>query len=224
MTKTLLTKIVIGVLATGTVGTVGLVVASKNPTTSQAVKSVPAIAKYVDIVTFNKGLNEEEFKAFMDRAKYLEEPKIKEWKEQHGINNSYNNPDIYSINQMINGDNLESSVYTQEFVDWYEGVLLKETNKIMLDMYSRASAEQIKAYEDKKQAMRNNTEEQISYMDENGQIVTIKGKENIEEYYRSKGIDPNSSMSIQEQEMLKQQEELQKELEKQQTQKNNSNK
>lgn len=223
MTKTLLTKIVIGVLATGTVGTVGLVVASKNPTTSQAVKSVPAIAKYVDIVTFNKGLNEEEFKAFMDRAKYLEEPKIKEWKEQHGINNSYNNPDIYSINQMINGDNLESSVYTQEFVDWYEGVLLKETNKIMLDMYSRASAEQIKAYEDKKQAMRNNTEEQISYMDENGQIVTIKGKENIEEYYRSKGIDPNSSMSIQEQEMLKQQEELQKELEKQQTQKNNSN-
>ena len=60
-------------------------------------------------------------------------------------------------------------------------------------------------------------------MDENGQIVTIKGKENIEEYYRSKGIDPNSSMSIQEQEMLKQQEELQKELQKQQTQKNNSN-
>lgn len=223
MTKTLLTKIVIGVLATGTVGTVGLVVASKVPATSQAVKSVPAIAKYVDIVTFNKGLNEEEFKAFMDRAKYLEEPKIKEWKEQHGIYNSYNNPDLYSINQMINGDNLESSVYTQEFIDWYEGVLLKETNKIMLDMYSRASAEQIKAYEDKKQAMRNNTEEQISYMDENGQIVTIKGKENIEEYYRSKGIDPNSSMSIQEQEMLKQQEELQKELQKQQTQKNNSN-
>lgn len=230
MTKTLLTKIVIGVLATGTVGTVGLVVASKNPTTAQAVKSVPAIAKYVDIVTFNKGLNEEEFKAFMDRAKYLEEPKIKEWKEQHGIYNDYNNPDLYSIHQMTLGDiddpskiSVEREEIAREFLNWYEEVLLKETNKIMLDMYSRASAEQIKAYEDKKQAMRNNTEEQISYMDENGQIVTIKGKENIEEYYRSKGIDPNSSMSIQEQEMLKQQEELQKELQKQQTQKNNSN-
>ena len=93
----------------------------------------------------------------------------------------------------------------------------------MIDMYSRASAEQIKAYEDKKQAMRNNTEELISYMDENGQIVTIKGRENIEEYYRNKGIDTNSAMSIEEQEMLKQQEELQKELEKQQTQRNNPN-
>lgn len=224
MTKTLLTKIVIGVLATGTVGTVGLVVASKNPSTTETVKSVPVIAKYVDIVTFNKGLNEEEFKSFMDRAKYLEEQKIKEWKEQHGINNSYNNPDIYSIDQMINGDNGNPNIeLTNEFLNWYNEVLLKDTNKIMIDMYSRASAEQIKAYKDKKQAMRDNSEEQFSYMDENGQIVTIKGRENIEEYYRSKGIDTNSAMSIEEQEMLKQQEELQKELEKQQTQRNNLN-
>ncbi len=220
MTKTLLTKIIIGVLATGTVGTVGLVVASKNPTTAQAVKSVPVIAKYVDIVTFNKGLNEDEFKAFMDRAKYLEEPKIKEWKKQHGINNSYNNPDIYSIDQMIKGNEELSN----EFINWYEEVLLKDTNKIMIDMYSRASAEQIKAYEDKKQAMRDNTEEQFSYMDENGQIVTIKGKENIEEYYRSKGISPNSStleQMQQQQQELQQQEEQLKQM--QETQKNKSN-
>ena len=39
MTKTLLTKIVIGVLATSTVGTVGLVVASKVPVTAPVVKS-----------------------------------------------------------------------------------------------------------------------------------------------------------------------------------------
>ena len=72
MTKALLTKIIIGVFATGTVGTVGLVVASKNPLTSQAVKSVPAIAKYVDIVTFNKGLSDEELTKVLDVGKYLE--------------------------------------------------------------------------------------------------------------------------------------------------------
>lgn len=229
MTKTLLTKIVIGVLATGTVGTVGLVVASKNPTTAQSVKSVPAIAKYVDIVTFNKGLNEEEFMEFMDRAKYLEEPKIKEWKEQHGINNDYNNPDIYSIDQMTLGDindpskiSAEREEIAREFINWYENVLLKETNKIMIDMYSRASAEQIKAYEDKKQA--NNTEEQITYMDENGQIVTIKGRENIEEYYRSKGTNPNASMQEQMQQEEQKLQQLEEQLkQEQQTQENQSN-
>lgn len=162
MTKTLLTKIIIGVLATGTVGTVGLVVASKNPTTAQAVKSVPVIAKYVDIVTFNKGLNEDEFKIFMDRAKYLEEPKIKEWKEQHGINNSYNNPDIYSIDQMINGDNDSyDNPLVKEFVNWYNEDLYKYTSKIMKDMYSRASAEQIKAFEDKNRPMEENIKEGV---------------------------------------------------------------
>ena len=43
MTKTLLTKIVIGVLATGTVGTVGLVVASKVPATAQYIEQVPVL-------------------------------------------------------------------------------------------------------------------------------------------------------------------------------------
>lgn len=70
MTKTLLTKIVIGVLATGTVGTVGLVVASKNPATAETVKSVPVVGQYIDVVTFNKGLNEEEFNQLMEIYDY----------------------------------------------------------------------------------------------------------------------------------------------------------
>lgn len=223
MTKTLLTKIVIGVLATDTVGTVGLVVASKNPTTSQAVKSVPAIAKYVDIVTFNKGLSDEELIKVLDRGKYFYEPRIKEWKEQHGIYNDYNNPDIYSFSQMLNGDNnsYETSSLVQEFDNWYNEVLVKDVNKIMQDAMSRATSEQAQQIINRYTYRGQSTEPQITYIDENGQVVTIKGQDNIDEYYRNKGINP--STNPQEQQMLQQQEELQKELQKQQTQINNSN-
>lgn len=220
MTKTLLTKILIGLLATGTVGTVGLVVASKIPVTSQAVKSVPALAKYVDIVTFNKGLSDEELTKVLDRAKYFGEPMVKEWKEQHGIYNDYNNPDIYSIDQMIRGDNddysEETLVLCREFADWYNEVYGKEINKIMLDAMSRATAEQAQQIMNKYIIRGQSTEPEpeITYIDENGQTITIKGRDNINEYYRSQGLDPNSTMSIQEQQMLKAQE--------QQTQRNNS--
>ena len=63
MTKALLTKILIGVFATGTVGTVGLVVASKVPATAQYIEQVPVLQEYVDLVTFTEkeeGLTEEE--------------------------------------------------------------------------------------------------------------------------------------------------------------------
>ncbi len=217
MTKALLTKIVISVLATGTVGTVGLVVASKNSLTSQAVKSVPAIAKYVDIVTFNKGLSDEELTKVLDRDKYFYEPRIKEWKEQHGIYNDYNNPAIYSMNQMIYGDNdtYDDTSVIQEFDNWYNEILVKDVNKIMIDAMSRATAEQAQQIINKYNRKSESAEPQISYMDENGQIITIKGQENIDEYYRNQGLDPNSTMSIQEQQMLKAKE--------QETQKNNSN-
>lgn len=220
MTKALLTKILIGVFATGTVGTVGLVVASKNPVTTQAVKSVPVIAKYVDIVTFNKGLSEDELKKVLDRGKYFYEPRIKEWKEQHGINNDYNNPDIYSMNQMFYGDDepYETSEF-QEFIDWNNEVLIKDVNKIMLDAMSRATAEQAQQIINKYTYKGQSTEPQIQYMDENGQVVTIKGQDNIDEYYRSKGIDPNSSMSVQEQEMLKQKQQDEERMKQQMEQK-----
>lgn len=220
LAKSLLTKILIGVLATVTVGTVGLVVASKIPVISQAVKSVPAIAKYVDIVTFNKGLSDEELTKVLDRGKYFYEPRIKEWKEQHGIYNDYNNPDIYSIDQMINGYDYEysNSELIDEFLNWYDEVA-KDVNKIMLDAMSRATAEQAQQIINKYTYKGQDTEPQISYMDENGQVVTIKGQDNIDEYYRSKGIDANSSMMDQlEQEMLKQQKERE-----QQTQRNSYN-
>lgn len=192
MTKTLLTKIVIGVLATATVGTVGLVVASKVPVTSQAVKSVPAIAKYVDIVTFNKGLSDEELTKVLDRDKYFYEPRIIEWKEQHGIYNNYNNPALYSCYQMIYGDDLpDETSLLQEFTNWYNEVLVKDVNKIMLDAMSRATAEQAQQIINKYERGESR-EPYITYTDENGQTVTIKGRDNINEYYRSQGIDPNS--------------------------------
>lgn len=193
MTKTLLTKIVIGVLATGTVGTVGLVVASKVPVTSQAVKSVPTIAKYVDIVTFNKGLSDEELTKVLDRDKYFYEPRIIEWKEQHGIYNNYNNPAIYSNFQIIYGDNdlPDETSILQEFNNWYNEVLVKDVNKIMLDAMSRATAEQAQQIINKYEHGESR-EPYITYTDENGQTVTIKGRDNINEYYRSQGIDTNS--------------------------------
>lgn len=219
MTKALLTKIVIGVLATGTVGTVGLVVASKNPLTSQAVKSVPAIAKYVDIVTFNKGLSDEELTKVLDKGKYFCAPRIKEWKEQHGIYNDYNDSDIYSFNQIIYGDNhdysLEKDKLCAELADWYNEVLAEDISKIMKDAMSRATAEQAQQIINKYNRKSESTEPQISYIDENGQTITIKGQENIDEYYRSQGLDPNSTISIQEQQMLKAKE--------RETQRNNSN-
>jgi hypothetical protein len=69
MTKALLTKILIGVFATGTVGTVGLVVASKVPATAQYIEQVPVLQEYVDLVTFTEkeeGLTEEEFEFIMN--------------------------------------------------------------------------------------------------------------------------------------------------------------
>lgn len=223
MTKTLLTKIIIGILATGTVGTVGLVVASKIPVTSQVVKSVPAIAKYVDIVTFNKGLSDEELTKVLDRAKYFGEPMIKEWKEQHGIYNDYNNEDIYSIDQIIRGDNDdysdETSALCQEFADWLNEVYIKEINKIMLDAMSRATAEQAQQIINRYTYRGQSAEPQIQYMDENGQIITIKGQDNIDEYYRSQGLDPNSSMSIPEQQMLKQKQQNEERMKQQMEQK-----
>lgn len=222
MTKALLTKILIGVFATGTVGTVGLVVASKTPVTSQAVKSVPAIAKYVDIVTFNKGLSDEELTKVLDKDKYFYEPRIKEWKEQHGIYNDYNNPAIYSIDQMINGDNkYPNTELSNEFNNWYNEVLVKDVNKIMQDAMSRATSEQAQMIIDKYTYRGQRTEPQITYMDENGQVITIKGQDNIDEYYRNKGIDP--SANPQEQQMLQQQEELLKQQMEQKKQKSTSN-
>ena len=225
MTKALLTKIVIGVLATGTVGTVGLVVASKNPVTSQVVKSVPAIAKYVDIVTFNKGLSDEELTKVLDRAKYFYEPRIIEWKEQHGIYNNYNNPDIYSNFEIIYGDNSPAETLAldsvmEEFNNWYNEVLVKDVNEIMLDAMSRATAEQAQQIINKYEHGESR-EPYITYTDENGQTVTIKGRDNINEYYRSQGLDPNSPMNLQEQKMLQEQQRLQQEMEQQK--KNHSN-
>ena len=88
MTKTLLTKIVIGVLATGTVGTVGLVVASKNPVTAPVVKSIPVVGQYIDVVTFNQGLSDEEFDLIMNFDEKYYEPKSKELRAKYGIDES----------------------------------------------------------------------------------------------------------------------------------------
>ena len=88
MTKTLLTKIVIGVLATGTVGTVGLVVASKIPATAETIKSIPVVGQYIDVVTFNQGLSDEEFDLIMNFDEKYYEPKSKELRAKYGIDES----------------------------------------------------------------------------------------------------------------------------------------
>lgn len=85
MTKTLLTKIVIGVLATGTVGTVGLVVASKIPATAETIKSIPVVGQYIDVVTFNKGLSDEEFA----ELKYLKQHDFTSDEEYKLLQNAY---------------------------------------------------------------------------------------------------------------------------------------
>ncbi len=90
MTKTLLTKIVIGVLATGTVGTVGLVVASRIPATAETIKSIPVVGQYIDVVTFNQGLSDEEFDLIMNFDEKYYEPKSKELRAKYGIDESVN--------------------------------------------------------------------------------------------------------------------------------------
>lgn len=96
MAKTLLTKIVIGVLATGIIGTVGLVVASKIPVTAQYIEQVPVLQEYVDIVTFNvkkDGLSDEEFDFIMNIDERFYIPKYTAVYEKYNLPVP---PDLYS--------------------------------------------------------------------------------------------------------------------------------
>ena len=70
-------------------------------------------------------MSDKELTKVLDKAKYFYEPRVKEWKEQHEIYNDYNNPDIYSIQQIINGDDeYLNSELINEFVNWYDETLV----------------------------------------------------------------------------------------------------
>ena len=105
---------------------------------------------------------------------------------------------------------------TDEVVNYMNNELNEKCQAVGTDLLSRASSKQIQEYKESRKVTYVEQEPEIHYMDENGQVVTIKGQDNIDEYYRTHG---GSSMDQMEQEMLKQQ---QQERE-QQTQRNKSN-
>lgn len=220
MTKTLLTKIVIGVLATGTVGTVGLVVASKVPVTAPVVKSIPVVGQYIDVVTFNKGLNDEEFNKLMNFEELVRGEFLKQHiKETYNLEITLTDPSKYSIMEILEStgvDDMTAASMTDEVVNYMNNELNEKCQAVGTDLLSRASSKQIQEYKESRKVTYVEQEPEIHYMDENGQVVTIKGQDNIDEYYRTHG---GSSMDQMEQEMLKQQ---QQERE-QQTQRNKSN-
>lgn len=217
MTKTLLTKIVIGVLATGTVGTVSLVVASKNPATAEKVKSIPIVGQYVDVVTFNKGLSDEEFA----ELKYLKQHDFTSDEEYKLLQNAY----IEYNNELQSKFDAEISKMRDEFYPRIKSSIINNDKPFPTEAEQEAFEKKISSLrEEQEQQRRSDTklkeldEARQKYANEyRNRIIELTSRANAEQVKELKQLETNKTKEDEQrnQEEQRKYEEIKKEMLKQ---------